>query len=178
MRRLFPIFLIAVLIGALYMVNQGISKNATKDHDEDEQQQEQKSDKPAPKSGGETGAHDMLPAEITIGNPATAKYKVTLGWVYDENVLHNQAMVGQLIGSLQQWAQAGGDKVYMEIVNLDMPAEDLSPAAAQVPGLGVTINGSSIVKVNGHSTDLSGNILSSNMNPPSLMSAITGAARF
>lgn len=178
MRRLFPLLLIAVLVGALYMVNQGISKNATKDHDEDEQKQEQKTDKPAPKAPGETGAHDLIPAEITIGNPATAKYKVMFGWVYDENVVRNQAMVGQMLGGLQQWAHAGGDKVYLEIVNLDMPAEDLSPAAAQVPGVGVTVNGSSTVNVNGHATDLSGNILSSKMYPPAVMSAITGAVKF
>lgn len=178
MRRLFPILLIAVLVGALYMVNQGISKNATKDHDDDDdQKQEQKSDKPAPKPVGETGVHDLIPAEITVGNPATAKYKVTFGWVYDENVVRDQAMVSQIMGSLQQWASAGGDKVYLEIVNLDMPAEDLSPAAAQVQGLGVTINGSSTVMVNGHPTDLSGNILQPNMNPPAVMSAITSATR-
>lgn len=163
----------------MYVLNQGMKKNAVPDKDDDDdQQQQQSTDKPAPKAPASAGnVADPLPSEITVGNPAQAKYHVTLGWSYDENAVAHQEEANRTVAALQGWARAHGNAVSLEIVNLDVPAQELSPYAASVQSQGLAVNGNPTFSVNGKQVQLSGNIGQGNMSLPSIMPVLNSVVK-
>ena len=141
MRQVGLIAGVLLLIAALALLNNGIGKNAQPDDDDDSGKQAQAKKAPPPPAPA-SGAQDAIPPEQTVGNSTTAKYHVTVGWVYDA---HNQAAPAALshaLDAVRQIALAHTNTVAAEIVNLDVPAEARSPAARAVGTLGVTVNGS------------------------------------
>ena len=171
-RSLFPLILLAILIGAMAVLNKGMSKNVSKEHDEDEEQQQQQKEAPKPRAPGQASAvEDPLPAELTLGNPTTAKNHLTLGWQYDEALLTHSTMLPQIFQQLKLWQQSHPDSS-LEIVNLDAPKSELSPYASTVTGLGLALNGNSTFVVNGKPTDLGENLGHGSMNPQTLLMAL------
>lgn len=145
MNRWFLILGVGILIAALAFLNQGIKKAAPTDADL--QQAQQQSQPPAPAAPPRPAAPlkpsaspAALPAEETVGDPATATHHIRVGWVYDEA---NQAKPETLTGPLQairDYASHSGGTVSAEIVNLDVPAADRSPAARVVTAPGVVVD--------------------------------------
>jgi len=171
-RSLFPLILIAILIGAMFVLNKGMSKNVSKEHDEDEEQQQQQKTPPKPATPGpSSAAEDPLPPELTLGNPATAKNHLTLGWQYDEALMAHSTMLPQIFQQLKLWQQGHPDSS-LEIVNLDAPKSDLSPYASSVTGLGLALNGNSTFVVNGKPMDLGENLGHGSMSPQALIMAL------
>lgn len=146
MKRLIPLVIGLLLIAALILVNHSIGKNAKPDVDDDDAQTQstQKTDAPKPAPATPSAPGSELTPELTVGNPATAKYKITVGWVYDETTMLNPQPLLQVIQVVQKAAQDSGGAASAEVVNLDVPAADVSPTAASVSGLGVAVNGTSI----------------------------------
>lgn len=148
MKRMALIVGLILLVVVLVFINRGISNTAKPDNDDDDSQQtasKSSSSKPTTPPGP-TGPDmsSMLQPEMTVGDPARAKYKVTVGWVYDDT---NQANIQTLVGALQvvrQAVAASNGALSAEIVDLDVPAGDLSPAAQSVTNLGVAVNGQPI----------------------------------
>lgn len=132
MKRFAPILGILVLIGLLALLNKGMNKNAGRDND----------DAPPRPAAAKvtTTAQDPLPSEITLGDAATAQYKVTVGWVYDRTNQPDPAALAQVIDAVKQSVAASGGRLSAEIVNLDVPPDELSPQAQAVTELGVAIN--------------------------------------
>jgi len=88
-----------------------------------------------------------------VGNPATAKYKISAGWNYDPQMAANQENAGKIFGTLQNWAQSRSD-VCLEIVDLDVPRSELSSNAGLVKSPGLSFNGSTIIDPSRFSTML------------------------
>lgn len=163
MKRVFLIVGLVLLGGALVFFNQGVKKSATPDHDEDgnaPQAQAQKS----PSAPGASSA--ALPPEEAVGDPATATHHITVGWVYDE--MNQQKpetltvpieMVRDLVGQSAGIASA-------EIVNLDIPVEDRSPAAQAVTELGVRVDGNPLSEGNLSETPFSRDRMISTLQEP------------
>ena len=171
-RLLFPLILIAILIGAMFVLNQGMNKNVSKDHDDDDDQQQQtKTDTKPAAPVAASNAQDPLPAELTLGNPMGAKYHVTLGWVYDPPLLTHFQMLPQIVQQLKLWQSSHPD-ASLEVVDLDVPREDLSPVAASVPGLGLAVNGNSTFTIGGKPVDMGDNLGHGSVSPQNLITAL------
>lgn len=138
MKRLAPIFAIFVLICVLALLSRIINPNG-----------EEKPTPPVPSaSAAPLPTTDPIPAETSIGNPATAKYHILVGWVYNETYQQDPASLQTALSEILKFAQSRSADVALEIVNLDVPAEDLSPAAQQVTQVGVTVDGKPVVNIN------------------------------
>lgn len=150
MKRFIPVLIVLLLIVALIFVNKGISKTAHPDDDDDDSSSQSSSSAkpatPAPTPASAPGAAtgDSLQSEQTVGNPATAKYKITVGWIYDEAMQPNPQALIAALQAVRDDAEHSNGAVSAEIVDLDVPASDLSPAAASVTDLGVMVNGKPI----------------------------------
>lgn len=155
MKRFAPILGILVLIGLLALLNKGMNKNGARDNDDAPAEPAAASPRPATKIT--TTAQDPLPSEITLGNAATAQYKVTVGWVYDRTNQPDPAVVAQAIDAVKQGVAASGGRLSAEIVNLDVPPDELSPQAQAVTELGVAISDGPRVSVEGKEIPLTGN---------------------
>lgn len=134
MKRFAPLLAIIVLVGVLALLNKNINKGVSGDEDAP----------PLPAPAAKTAAvaaSDPLPPELTLGSPATAQYKITTGWVYDPATQADPAALAHALDAVKQSVAASDGRASAEIVNLDMPASDLSPQAQTVTGLGVAING-------------------------------------
>ena len=157
MNRLFLIIGIAIMIAALVFLSQGIKKASPTDKDLEQQYQDaqqeaqkkaeeaQKKSAPPAAAGKPSAATDALPAEETVGNPATAQHHIQVGWVYDEG---DQASPEILTGPLQVirgYVQSSHGTVSAEIVNLDIPTADRSPAAQAVTDSGVSVDGKPVL---------------------------------
>jgi hypothetical protein len=145
-----PIVVILVLIAALSFLSKGMNSNARPDHDEDEQQQSQAKDPPKPTpppaaNGAPVAAGtDPIPAEEQIGDPATAKHKIVVGWTYTpENQAATQNL-SQTIAAVKKIAQDSHGAVSVQVVNVDVPAADRSPAAQSVSDVGIMVDGKSV----------------------------------
>jgi len=150
MKRFAPLLAILVLIGVLALLNKSINKNAGSDEEAP----------PPPAPAAKTAvrpASDPLPPEITLGNPATAQYKITMGWVYDSANQPDPTALTQAIDAVKQRVTMSNGKVSAEIVNLDAPLGELSPQAGSVTGLGVAVNGEAGATVGGKEIALAGN---------------------
>ncbi len=143
MNRLFMGAGLAILVVALIFINKGINKAGQPDHDDDTPPAAQSA--PAPATLPATATND-LPAEQTVGNPATAKHKIVVGWSYNENNQQKPDTLAGPIKAIQDYAQKTGGSVSAVIVNTDVPASDRSPAAQAVLGNGVFVDGKPVVK--------------------------------
>lgn len=149
MNRVAAIIGILLLIVALVFLNRGISKTAPADHDHDEQAASQTSKKPAAAPANAPGSvADVVPPEITVNDPAKAKTRVDIGWVYDPETLPDPAALASQLQQVQEYVGPSNGAMSLEVVNLDVPAEDLSPAAQAVTQLGITVNGKLVLSGN------------------------------
>lgn len=163
MKRAFVAVGVIVLAAALVFLNQGLKKSAQPDHDDDEKAQQQ-AQKPSTAPGDPTAP---IPPEETLGDPATAKHHIQVGWVYDEA---NQLKPETLSVSLQmvrEYVKHSGN-VSAEIVDMDVPAEDRSPAAQTVTALGIIVDGKSLY---------SGNVSGMQGGPEIIPGALTSAIK-
>ena len=146
MNRLFVIAGLVILVIALVFINQGINKAGQPDHDDDAPPPAaQSAPAKAPAKLPATATND-LPAEQMVGNPATAKHKIVVGWSYNEANQQKPDTLAGPIKPIQDYAQKTGGTVSAVIVNTDVPASDRSPAAQAVPGNGVFVDGKPVVK--------------------------------
>lgn len=146
MNRLFVIAGLVILVVALVFINQGINKAGQPDHDDDAPPPAaQSAPASAPTKLPATATSD-LPAEQTVGDPATAKHKIVVGWSYNEANQQKPDTLAGPIKAIQGYAQKTGGTVSAVIVNTDVPASDRSPAARSVAGNGVFVDGKPVVK--------------------------------
>ena len=145
MNRLFVIAGLVILVVALVFINQGINKAARPDSDDAPPPAAQSAPAKTPAKLPATATND-LPAEQTIGNPATAKHKIVVGWSYNEANQQKPGTLAAPLKAIQDYAQKTGGSVSAVIVNTDVPASDRSPAAQAVPGNGVFVDGKPVVK--------------------------------
>ena len=133
---------LVLLIVALVFLSQGVKKAGPSEHEVEAQEQaHQATPPPGAATGPSTGdAAAALPPEQTVGDPATAKHRMTVGWVYTEQNQPNTGALAEAIRRISGYAGKGGT-VSAEIVNLDVPPEDRSPAAQAVTTWGVTLDG-------------------------------------
>lgn len=143
MNRLLVIGGVVLLLIALVFLNQGMKKAARPDHDEDEQAQTQQAKVPAASSAQGTPGSVPLPEEA-LGDPATARYRLQVGWVYDEANQKKPETLTAPLQTIRDYVQHSGNLVSAEIVDLDVPVEDRSPAAQTVTELGIHVNGQTI----------------------------------
>ena len=135
MRQIGLIVTVAALVAALAFLNIGIHKNARGEHDDQAQPPAQKQG-PAPRQA--------LQPEETIGNMASAKYKITAGWVYDSLNQKDPTRLQDALSALRMFAQLNPRTVAAEIVNLDVPVPARSHAAKAVREVGIRLNGKPI----------------------------------
>lgn len=162
------VLILIILAGAVY-VNQmntkhpGYSNAGDGDDDDDllpQTQASQQATPPPPPPSAATGQHTAAgnatsaasaepPSELTLGNPSTAKTKVTIGYTLDEKSLANETPLNTVIGEASAWQKAHpNDSV--QVVNVDVPASERSdPSTASVP-VGVNISGGANVHLNGN----------------------------
>ena len=128
-----------ILLGAaLVFLNRGVKNSALPDHDEDEQaQQTQPAQKPPSAPGS---PRTVLPPEETVGNPATATHHIAVGWVYDEENQRKPETLDAALQAVRDYVARSGGAASAEIVDLDIPAEDRSPAAQGVTELGIVLD--------------------------------------
>lgn len=147
MNRVLVIIGLVILAVGLVYLNQGITKTApTEDAVEqaDRQQSQATADaqtKAMTEQITPKGPSSITPPEITIGDPAKAKHHIQVGWVYDEANLKSPEELAIPLQSIAEFVQNGKGKVSAEIVDLDVPSEDRSPAARSVTDLGIQVDG-------------------------------------
>jgi hypothetical protein len=149
MNRLFVIAGLAILIVALVFLNQGIKKTGLSDDDAAPPPASAAQSAPAPKTAPGPPASPApagLPAEQTVGNPATAKHHIVVGWSYNEANQQKPDSLTTPLQAVQSYVQKSGGSVSAEIVNTDVPASDRSPAAQAVAGNGVFVDGKPVLK--------------------------------
>lgn len=130
-----------VLIGALFVLNNGIHKNAQTDADEQQAaaaQEQQRQKAPAPVVKPKAA---IAPPEEKIGNPAKAKYRITVGWTYDAANVAHPVILTQALDVVRNLAKAHPKTVSAVIADVDVPAKNRSPAARAVTGVGLAVNG-------------------------------------
>ena len=168
MNRLFVGAGLVILIIALVFLNQGIKKSGLSDSDAAPPPSASTTPVAPPPQSAPSGpsAPAALPAEQTVGSPATAKHHILVGWSYNEINQQKPETLSGPISAIQAYAKQTGGSVSAEIVNVDVPPADRSPAAQAVPGDGVFIDGKPAFK---------GDI--STAPPPQIMGAIQAATK-
>ncbi len=152
MNRFLVIAGLVILGSVVVFLGRGVNQNAVPERGEDDpppQSQTKTLPKtpPAP-TAVPTPAAGPDPSEETVGDPATAKRRLRVGWVYDEG---NEAKPETLAAPLQavrDYAGRSGGTVSAEIVDLDVPREDRSPEAQAVTDLGVSLDGQTLTDGN------------------------------
>lgn len=167
MKRLLVIAGLVVLTAALVFLNQGMKKTAVPDDDEDQKSQQSSAQKP-PVSSAPNNVYAALPSEETIGDPATARHHLEVGWVYDENNQKKPETLTVPLQSLRDYIGHVGSSISAEFVNLDTPMEDRSPAARAVTELGIRLDQKPLS---------TGNISSAPLDQRRIMMALGKAAR-
>lgn len=167
MNRLLIIAGLILLATALVFLNQGVRKSAVPDHDDDEKpaQTQSQAQKP-PLTPADPEA--VLPPEETVGNPATAKHHIAAGWVYDDENQQKPETLAVPIQAIRDYVNQSEGAVSAEIVDLDVPAEDRSPAAQGVMDLGIHVDGQYLY---------GGNLSGAPISPGQIMQALDGAIR-
>ncbi len=148
MNRLFVIAGLAILVAALVFLNQGIKKTGLPDRDDDAPPpQTAAQTAPAPKAAAlpPSISPATLPAEQTLGNPATAKHHIVVGWSYNENNQQKPASLTAPLQAVQDYVAKSGGSASAVIVNTDIPASDRSPAAQGVTANGVAVDGKPVI---------------------------------
>ena len=148
MNRLFVAIGLVILGVGLVYLNQGITKTApTEDAADQAQKAQEKAQADVQQKAmisqlTPTGPSNIPQPEMTLGNPATAKHHIKIGWVYDEANLKNPEELATPLQSIAQFVQSQKGNVSAEIADLDIPREDRSPAAQSVTNLGVQFDDS------------------------------------
>lgn len=140
MKRILPFVIVAALIIALVYVNRGINRT---DGVASAEERSAASAKPPAPPASTTNA-DTLQPELTIGNPAIAKSKITVGWIYDDTTQPDPAPQIAALQAVEDYAKKSGEQTSAVIVDLDVPPSDRSPAAAAVKSLGIQLDGNQI----------------------------------
>ena len=132
---------LAVLVGALVFLNQGVKKAAVPEHDEEAAAQAKK----APTTPVKADA--VLASEETVGDPA-AKHHITVGWIYTYATFSHPEGLAVPLQAVRDVVKNSGGIASAEIVNLDVPLEERSPAAQTVTDLGVSVDGKTLFDSN------------------------------
>ena len=147
-----PIGVMAVLLVGLYFINRAQNPPAP-------------TPTPPPKpaapvvkgAASPEAAYQIVPAETSVNEPATAKTRIQLGWEYDPTIQTHPEQLKALIQMLSSAAGASEGRVSFTAADLDLPPDQLSPASKGIPGLGIYINGKPTTTIAGKLVDLSGN---------------------
>ena len=178
MKRWFVGAVLIILVVAFGFLTQGVHKSSlTEDQETQMAQEAQKAQeakekeaaaKPAgaPASDAASTPIDTLPAEEVIGDPATAKYHIQVGWIYNNTDVVNSDKLKAALAEVRTFAQKSGGTTSAVLVDLDVPIEDRSPAAQGVVDLGVDVDDSSIYAQN-----------PSEAVPSTLMAVLQGAIK-
>ena len=148
MNRLFVAAGLAILIAALVFLNQGIKKTGLPDRGDDAPPpQKAAQTAPTPKAAALPPliSPATLPAEQTVGNPATAKHHIVVGWSYNENNQQKPASLTTPLQAVQDYVAKSGGTASAVIVNTDVPASDRSPAAQSITANGVLVDGKPVI---------------------------------
>lgn len=162
MKRWFLGAVLIILVVAFGFLTQGVHKSSlTEDQEQQLAQEAQKeqADKakdaaakqpaaPASPAAPVSADTATLPAEEIIGDPATAKHHLEVGWVYEDTDVVNSDRLKAALAEARTFAQKSGGAVSAVIVDLDVPAEDRSPAAQGAANLGVSLDGNSVYAQN------------------------------
>jgi hypothetical protein len=165
MNRLFVITGLVILVIALVFLNQGINKSGVSD-DAAAPPPAAARTRPSPAAAPGPAASTALPAEQAVGNPATATHHIVIGWSYNDTNQQKPNALNAPIQAVQTYVQQNGGKVSAEIVNVDVPAADRSPAAQGAAANGVFVDGKPVFK---------GDIAS--VPAPTLLKAIQAATK-
>ena len=171
MKRLGIIGIIALLVAALIFLNHSMSQNASPapGDDDDQQAAQPVKAKPVVAPTVESLKGTPLPPEETVNDPSRAKFHIGVGWAYDaQNQSHTAAALTQSLSTIRQFVQSSRGAASAEIVNIDVPSEDRSPAAQAVTDLGVTVNGKVVIP---------GNLSDLHMTPAQIGSALEAAIK-
>ncbi len=147
MNRLFVVAGLAILVAALVFLNQGIKRTGQPDADDDAPPP-QTAAQPAPQKPAvlpPSVSPATLPAEQTLGNPATAKHHITVGWSYNENNQKQPDSLSMPLQAVQDYVAKSGGSTSAVIVNTDVPASDRSSAAQAVTANGVSVDGKPVI---------------------------------
>jgi len=151
MKRFGPIFAIIALLALLGVLNQGLTHNAQKDNDEaTPPKTDAKTPAPAAAPSTASDVKVSLPAEEIIGDPAKAKTRILVGWTFDETNQPAPQSLGEALQAVRGMAQKSKGAVAAVIVNLDVPEEELSPAARTVTKQGIQIVGARTSQMDGN----------------------------
>ena len=147
MNRLLAAAGLAILIAALVFLNQGIKKTGSPDTSDDAPPpQKAAQTTPAPKATLPPSVSPAtLPAEQTLGDPATAKHHIIVGWSYNENNQKQPMSLMSPLQAVQEYVAKSGGSASAIIVNTDVPASDRSLAAQAVTGNGVSVDGKPVI---------------------------------
>jgi hypothetical protein len=77
---------------------------------------------------------------------------------------------------VRSWVTAHPD-ASLEVVNLDVPSQDLSPNAASVQSEGLAVNGNSTFNIDGKSVQLSSNLGEGTLTAPGVVLALHSVAK-
>ena len=159
MKRWFSVAILIILVVAFGFLKQGVHKSSLTD--DQEQQIAQEAQKAQAEKAAKDAATskavgkpdtapeaDVLPAEEVIGNSATAKHRIQVGWIYAAGDAVNQNALQSALAEVRTFAQQSGGGTSAVLVDLDVPAEDRSPAARGVTDLGVDMDGQSVYPQN------------------------------
>ena len=153
MNRLFLMIGVGIAIVALLFLSQGIKKASPTDEDLRKQAQEaaQKSTPPPPPPSAAAKlavSSGIQSEEEYVGNAAIANHHMLVGWIYDEaNLAHPETLTAP-IQAVRDLVGKSGGKMSAEIVDLDVPIEDRSPAAQKVTDLGVNVDNHEVLAEN------------------------------
>lgn len=86
-----------------------------------------------------------------------------MGWIYDEANQKKPETLTVPLQAIRDYVQHSGGAMSAEIVDLDIPLEDRSPAAQAVTELGIQMNGQTIHQ---------GNLSQSPQQVPQALSAV------
>ena len=151
------------LAAALVFLNQGLNKSAVPEHEEQEQSQQTPRQPSTP-----VDPNAILPPEETDGDPATAKHHIQVGWVYDADSQQRPETLAGPIQAIRDYVKQSGGTVSAEIVDLDVPLEDRSPAAQAVTDMGLHVDNQYMY---------GGNISSAPFPTDQIMHALDGAIK-
>ncbi|HEX5323588.1 MAG TPA: hypothetical protein VFW40_07365 [Capsulimonadaceae bacterium] len=86
---------------------------------------------------------DSLQPTQTVGDPNTAKTKVTIGYTFDTPTQSHPEKAVAIVDAVRDWVTKQGSGASLQLVCLDLPADQLTgpnSLYAKIP-LGVSING-------------------------------------
>jgi hypothetical protein len=147
--------LVIAAFGVLYALNQKMDAPSTPTAASPAAAAPKKS---APPAKAVLDATDPVPPEITVGDPNMAKVRVSVGWDYDAVNEADKSALVDAVSALRDAAVKSNGAISLEIVDLDTPSTELSPAAAGVSAIGLTIQGPPADQAAGHTMDLTANL--------------------